>query len=71
MFKVVAVEIADCSLADAAEVLEEALRQFPGEVTHILPCRASYSMPAGEGSMRDYHYSQNGYLIVGQQTPEP
>jgi len=65
MHKVTAVEISDCTLEEAAGMLEVALNAFPGTVTLVLPCTATYSRPAGPGSMRDFHYAQSGYLIVG------
>jgi len=70
MFKVIAVEIRDCSLDEAAAVLETALKRFPGEVTHILPCSAQYKVSAGEGRLRDFHSTDTGYLIVGELTPD-
>ena len=70
MIKVIAVEIRDCSLDEAAAVLERALKRFPGEVTHILPCSTQYRVPAGEGSLRDFPYADTGYLIVGELLPD-
>jgi hypothetical protein len=66
MFKVQAVEIEDYTLTVAADALALALNEFPGTVTQILPCQTQYSRPQGEGSLRDFHYNQRGYLIIGK-----
>ena len=62
MIKVIAIEIRDCSLDEAAALLQDELRRFRGEVTHILPC---YTRDAGQGSLRDF--PETGYLIVGEE----
>lgn len=64
------VDTDDVNLASAAGAIEDALNHAVAEGLtnlHVVPARQHYSMPDDRGSYRDFHYTEVGYLVIGER----
>jgi hypothetical protein len=68
-----AVDTGDSSLEGTAQILQAALEEMVADnpliTVQVFPMRASYSTPDPDSMMRDFHYTDVGFILVGSNPP--